>query len=107
MGFIKNYGLSIVLLFLFLFSWLGHGIFQHYEEKEAALMHGRQLETKDYLVSFGQSTFENWQSEFLQLFAMVVLTAVLIHRGSAESKDSNEKIEAALSRIEKEIGSKR
>ena len=29
-----------------------------------------------------QATMENWQSEFLQLFTMVVVTGFLIHRGS-------------------------
>jgi hypothetical protein len=30
---------------------------------------------------------ENWESEFLQMFAYVLLTAFLFQRGSAESKD--------------------
>jgi hypothetical protein len=41
-----------------------------------------------YIWEFGSATMENWQSEFLQLLAMVVLTSFLIHRGSAESKSS-------------------
>jgi hypothetical protein len=36
---------------------------------------------------FGEATFENWESEFLQMGAYVVLTARLRQRGSAESKD--------------------
>ena len=51
-----------------------------------------------------QSTFENWQSEFLQLFSFVVLAALYIHKGSAESKDGEEKIEASLRRIEEHLG---
>lgn len=34
--------------------------------------------------------FENWESEFLQMSAYVVLTAFLFQRGSAESKDPDE-----------------
>jgi hypothetical protein len=34
-----------------------------------------------YIWDFLAATFENWQSEFLQLLAMVVLTSFLIHRG--------------------------
>ena len=49
---------------------------------------------------------ENWQSEFLQLLTFVVLTTFLIHRGSHESRDSNEglllRIEDRLARIEGE-----
>jgi hypothetical protein len=44
-------------------------------------------------VEFGQWTLENWQSEFLQLFSFVVVSAVLIHHGSSESKDGTERIE--------------
>ncbi|HEY3483996.1 MAG TPA: DUF6766 family protein, partial [Ilumatobacteraceae bacterium] len=42
--------------------------------------------------------------EFLQLFSFVVLAALFIHKGSAESKDSEEKIEASLRRIEAHLG---
>ena len=34
--------------------------------------------------------FENWESEFLQMSAYVVLTACLVQRGSAESRDPDE-----------------
>jgi len=44
------------------------------------------LATKDYLDSFLSSTFENWQSEFLQLATMVILISKFSHKGSPESK---------------------
>ena len=53
-----------------------------------------------YIWNFLAATFENWQSEFLQLLAMVVLTSFLIHRGSAESKDSNDRMESKLDAIQ-------
>ena len=59
-----------------------------------------------YLAEFmgwGQATFENWQSEFLQLLTFVVLTTYLIHRGSHESKDSDEAMQAQLDRIERRV----
>jgi hypothetical protein len=68
-----------------------------------ARAHGEAVVVSDYLVQFGQSTLENWQSEFLQLFSFVVFSAVLIHKGSAESKDSDEEMQAALKRIEKRL----
>lgn len=37
--------------------------------------------------SFLSAVFENWESEFLQMWAYVVLTAYLFQRGSPESKD--------------------
>ena len=53
---------------------------------------------------FTTSTLENWQSEFLQLFSFTIMAAVLIHKGSAESKDSDDRMEEALQRIEKKLG---
>jgi hypothetical protein len=38
------------------------------------------------------------------LFAFVVLAALFVHKGSAESKDSDEKVEASLRRIEEHLG---
>lgn len=35
---------------------------------------------------FAEAVFENWESEFLQMGAYVLLTAYLVQRGSAESK---------------------
>jgi glycerol uptake facilitator-like aquaporin len=45
-----------------------------------------------YLASspFLSALFENWESEFLQMFAFVMLTAYLFQRGSPESKDPDQ-----------------
>src|SRR3712207_4419059 len=56
-----------------------------------------------YIWDWGRATFENWQSEFLQLLTFVVLTTFLIHKGSHESKDSDEEMQQALQRIEQRI----
>ncbi|CUX56514.1 MULTISPECIES: DUF6766 family protein [Agrobacterium] len=39
---------------------------------------------------FLSALFENWESEFLQMSAYVMLTAFLFQRGSSESKDPDE-----------------
>jgi hypothetical protein len=39
---------------------------------------------------FAEATFENWESEFLQMAAFVLLTAYLIQRGSGESKKARD-----------------
>jgi hypothetical protein len=53
-----------------------------------------------YVWPWAQATFENWQSEFLQVFVFIVLTAFLVHRRSHESPDTDYETEAALRRIE-------
>ena len=40
--------------------------------------------------TFVEATFENWESEFLQMGMYVVLTAYLFQRGSSESKPAEE-----------------
>ncbi len=52
-------------------------------------MHMQPLITYlDYIVSsnFLEAVFENWESEFLQMGALVVLTIWLVQKGSADSK---------------------
>jgi hypothetical protein len=99
----KNFGLSIAFCGFFLLTWIGQAFAEWGVYAEEARAHGEAVVVSDYLVQFGQSTLENWQSEFLQLFSFVVFSAVLIHKGSAESKDSDEEMQAALKRIEKRL----
>jgi len=87
--FWRNNGLSLVLLGLFLFSWVGQAVagLSHYNDQQA--QHGQATVTlPTYLTTsdFWEATFENWESEFLQMAVFVLLTAVLYQRGSSESK---------------------
>ena len=98
-----NYGLSILLAVMFLTSRAGQFFAQLSEGKNEALQHGQAFQWSDFWPRFWQATFENWQSEFLQLLTFVVLTAFLIHKGSAESKDSDEEMHERLDRIERHL----
>ena len=100
----REFGLGLSLMFLFFGTWVAHGISQWQTYTDEQIEHGQAVEVGNFLSEFGQSTLENWQSEFLQLFSFVVLAALYIHKGSAESKDSDEKVEAALRRIEERLG---
>ncbi len=55
---------------------------------------------EEFLPEFAEATMENWQSEFLQLFTMVVLTSILTHKGSPESKSSEEEQKKHFQKIE-------
>jgi len=39
---------------------------------------------------FAEATFENWESEFLQMGAFILLTAFLLQKGSGESKQDHD-----------------
>ena len=89
---------------LFFATWLAHGIAQWQTFTDEQRAHGEAATAGDFFAEFAQATMENWQSEFLQLFAFVVLAGLFIHKGSAESKDGTEKMEASLRRIEERLG---
>jgi hypothetical protein len=105
--FVGDYSLSLALAGLFLFSWFIQTIAgwfmyaaEQHEHNQVATLFGES----GYIWEWAEATFENWQSEFLQLFSFVVLAALYIHKGSAESKDGTEKLEASLRRIEQQLG---
>ena len=91
--FFRDNGLTIVLLLLFLFSLVGQWLAGwHFQNEELA----RHDELPVSLLGFASdpeflsTLFENWESEFLQMSAYVVLTAFLFQRGSAESRDPDD-----------------
>ena len=90
MVMVRNNGLTLVLLLLFGASIIGQWIAGWHVQVEDAHRHGEQalsLSAYSFSPEFLSSVFENWESEFLQMSAYVVLTAFLVQRGSAESKD--------------------
>ncbi len=99
----KDFGLSIALAVLFFVSWIGQGLSQWDEFTEQQAEHSQEVSFSEFASEFMSRSMENWQSEFLQLFSFVVLAGLYIHRGSAESKDSDEEMQKALARIEKKL----
>jgi hypothetical protein len=95
--FLHDNGLSLVLFFLFFFTFLfGQSLVGHQHYNDTQQEHGRPtIGYIQYLGSnhFLEATMENWESEFLQMFFFVVLTVFLYQRGSAESKDPDKEEE--------------
>lgn len=87
---LRNNALSLSFLILFLISIVGQIVFGLEEyNKELLEEGGTAVSFLQYLSSghFLQSTFENWESEFLQMALFVILTIFLMQKGSSESKD--------------------
>ncbi len=81
--------LSFALLGLFLVSFILHGVGGAWDYNEDQALHGEPaVGVLSYMGSarFWFESFQNWQSEFLSIAAMVVLSVFLRQRGSAESK---------------------
>jgi hypothetical protein len=101
-----NYSLSIVLLVVTILGIAAHAWFGWLQYSADQQTHGQVAELwgdDGYWIYFGEWTLQNWQSEFLQTLMMVAFTAWFVHRGSAESKDSQEEMQLALNRIEKRL----
>jgi hypothetical protein len=91
---LRENGLSIVWLGLFFITFIvGQSVsgYLHYNNEQRE---HRQPEVGyvEYLTTphFVEATMENWESEFLQMFLFVALTAFLYQKGSAESKKLDE-----------------
>lgn len=85
----RENGLSIVMFGLFLVFWGGQSLTGWHSYNEEQREHGQPAVSYGaYLRSgeFIEATFENWESEFLQMGAFVVLAAILKQKGSGESK---------------------
>jgi hypothetical protein len=91
--FLRNNGLSLVMFGLFLIFEIGLSVVGHQQNNEERTEHGQPgMSFVSYITSsaFLEATMENWESEFLQMFAYVFLTVFLVQRGSAESKSPDE-----------------
>jgi len=81
--------LSLAFLLLFIISFVMHAYGGTAQFNEENLLHGeRTLTVGEYVMSsrFWYESFQNWQSEFLAIGSMVVLSIFLRQRGSPESK---------------------
>ncbi len=86
---LRENGLSIVLLSLFLLFWVGQSVAGHREHNSEQREHMRpEVAYFTYLQSshFWEATAENWESEFFQMYGYVILTLFLYQKGSSESK---------------------
>jgi hypothetical protein len=90
---LRDNGLLLACLGLFAVFFVGMIVSGTATYNEQQREHGSSAEVSliGYLSTgdFVEATFENWESEFLQMGMYVVLTAFLYQRGSAESKPVN------------------
>jgi hypothetical protein len=89
-GWLRNNGLGLVAGGLFLGCLVAQALCGWHVYNQEQLEHGQAaVGLWTYLGSgnFGESVFENWESEFLQIALFVLLTKFLYQKGSSESKD--------------------
>jgi hypothetical protein len=92
--FLRDNGLSISLAVLFAGFLAGQTLAGHRQYNQTQSEHHQPaIPYLHYLRTgaFIEATFENWESEFLQMALYVWFTGFLYQRGSAESKDPDKK----------------
>ena len=89
MGWIRDRALTLALMAMFLLCLVGQGLAGFAEYNDEQGQHGEAaVSMADYLATGHpwEAVFENWESEFLQMAVFVLLTTVLIQKGSPESR---------------------
>lgn len=95
----RKYGYGWLTLGLFAFSLAGHWLFGWAAYADEQVSHGQAVDVTGYTVEMLRDTFENWQSEFLQLLWQVGGLAYFLYLGSPQSKEGDERMEAKIDAI--------
>ena len=96
MSVFRKYAYAWITLTFFLVSLVLHWWFGWQAYIDEAREHGSMPQVNEYLTEMSRDTFENWQSEFLQLLWQVVGLAYFLYIGSPSSKENDDRLEAKV-----------
>jgi hypothetical protein len=104
MRILRNWGAVFIILALFVGSTTGQWVFQWEEFASEQSAHGQEADLSSFLPAFLAATFENWQSEFLQLAIQALLIASfvqakLFRADYSADKEDVARLEAKLDRV--------
>ena len=103
----RKYAYGWITLGFFLGSLFLHWYFGWRSFIDEALAHGEAPEVAAYTNEMLRDTFENWQSEFLQLLWQVLGLAYFLYVGSPASKENDDRIEVKIDAILRAVGGER
>ena len=95
-GIFGKYAYGWLTLGFFLGSLILHWYFGWRSFVADARAHAQLPEAGEYLDLMLRDTFENWQSEFLQLLWQVLGLAYFLYVGSPSSKENDDRMEAKI-----------
>ncbi len=95
----NKYSYVWITAILFLGSLAGHWMFAWSAYKDEQHEHGQPVVVEEYVTETMRDTFENWQSEFLQLIWQVAGLAFLFYVGSPQSKEGDNRKEEKIDQI--------
>jgi hypothetical protein len=91
-----RYGYTWVTAGFLIVTLIGHWLFGWFAFVEEQRSHGQPIEVGAYSIEMLRDTMENWQSEFLQLIWQVAGLSLLMHVGSPQSKEGEDRMEAKI-----------
>ncbi len=100
---LRRWGAVYVLLILFIGSWLGQFFTQLAEFRNEQAAHASEFAWSDFWPAFLSSTFENWQSEWLQLVFQAILLLGAKHLLFKVDAEDEERMERKLDEIKEEL----
>lgn len=103
----KKYAYAWITLGFFTVSIVLHWMFGWFAYVDEAKAHQQAVHLTPWLVEMGRDTFENWQSEFLQLLWQVVGLAYFLYVGSPSSKENDDRMEAKIDALLELVGKER
>lgn len=95
-GLFGKYAYGWITLAFFLISLILHWWFGWRSFVNEAQQHHQVAQVGEYLDEMMRDTFENWQSEFLQLMWQVIGLAYFLYVGSPTSKENDDRMEAKV-----------
>ncbi len=100
----RKYAYGWITLAFFAGSLFLHWFFGWRAFVDDAQAHGQAVELASYSNEMLRDTFENWQSEFLQLLWQVAGLAYFLYVGSPSSKENDDRMEVKLDAILRVVG---
>jgi hypothetical protein len=100
----KRWGAAYLLLALFLASWLGQFVTMLVDVGNEARQHGEAFSMSEFWPRFWSTTFENWQSEWLQLLVQAVVLLGLKHVLFKADALDMEQVQLDLAEIKEHLG---
>lgn len=103
--FWRNWGAVFILIVFFLASWAGQFATQLTVEKQQSEQHGQVFQMEEFWPQFWSSTFENWQSEWLQLATQALLISGFAAILFRKQDEEHYKTQLMIEKLRKEIKS--
>jgi hypothetical protein len=95
----RRWGAVYILLVLFLGSWVGQFVTQMAKVADESRSRGEPFEWSEFQNEFLAATFENWQSEWLQLLVQAVVLLGMKHLIFKADAEDMERLEAKVDEL--------